>query len=132
MSLLVKVSSFSYLYSGIPSDESGNGGGFVFDCRFLYNPGRNIEFMPLTGNDPPVKKYLDLDKVMQNFLLDSFSIVDSAIEGYLKRNFTDLMVSYGCTGGRHRSVYASERLRDHLQKKYNGKIIIELLHHQLN
>lgn len=126
--LTVRIHSFSYRSSGIPEDNSGNGGGFVFDCRFIYNPGRHLELMSLTGKDKQVKQFLDSDHEMQTYLNSCFKIVDSTIGKYIERNFTNLMISFGCTGGRHRSVYAAERLNEHLIGKYDKQIQTELTH----
>ena len=109
--LKIKLYSFSYKKSGIPEDTTPNGGGFVFDCRFIYNPGREAKFMPLTGLDKPVKDFLDSNKEMQKFLSSVIEIIKPAIDNYLSRDFTDLMISFGCTGGQHRSVYATEKLK---------------------
>lgn len=128
--LKVRIYSFSYLYKGIPEDNTENGGGFVFDCRFIYNPGRNLEFRDLTGKDEAVIIFLDAQKEMQDFLNNVFNIIDPAVENYLSRNFTDLMISFGCTGGQHRSVYSAEKLRVHLKQKYPD-IVIELIHTSL-
>ncbi len=126
--LTIKINSFSYIYNGIPEDKSGNEGGFVFDCRFIYNPGRHPDLMLLTGKNELVIKFLDTNKQMQNFLSDCYKIIDAAIDNYLNRNFTDLMVSFGCTGGRHRSVYSAEKLYSYLQSKYGTKIRVILNH----
>lgn len=128
--LKIRIYSFSYLYKGIPEDTTENGGGFVFDCRFIYNPGRNSEFRNLTGKDKAVADFLDEQKEMKDFLNNVFNIIDPAIENYLSRNFTDLMISFGCTGGQHRSVYSAEKLREHLYQKYTD-IVIELTHTSL-
>lgn len=125
--LKVRIYSFSYLYNGIPDDSTENGGGFVFDCRFIYNPGRNSEFWNLTGKDEKVINFLNEQKEMQDFLINIYKIIDPAIENYLSRNFTDLMISFGCTGGQHRSVYAAEKLQTHLNQKY-PEIVTELAH----
>lgn len=121
--LVVKVNSFSFK-RGIPIDESGHGGGFVFDCRAIENPGRYEKFSGLTGKDNEVKKFLDNEKSMKRFLQDSFKMVDMSVENYLDRGFNRLMVNYGCTGGQHRSVYTAEKLTDHLKKKYNIRVIL--------
>jgi RNase adaptor protein for sRNA GlmZ degradation len=126
--LNVKIFSFSYKNSGIPEDNSGNGGGFVFDCRFIYNPGRLVEFMNLTGKDPEVQKFLNSDQEMQNFLNNCYNIIEKAIDKFVEREFTDFMISFGCTGGKHRSVYAAEKLYSHLLNKYDSKINVKLKH----
>lgn len=127
MQLVVKIFSFSFIYGSIPFDNSGNGGGFVFDCRFINNPGRIPELMILTGKDEPVQKYLESQSKMTEFLSNVFSIIDKAVENYISRNFESLMVSFGCTGGRHRSVYSAEKLFNHLKNKY-PQIIVSLNH----
>jgi N-acetylmuramate 1-kinase len=125
--LKVRIFSFSYLYNGIPEDTSGNGGGFIFDCRYIYNPGRHKEFVSQTGMDEPVKKFLDGQKEMQDFLNNIFNIIDPAVENYISRNFTDLMVSFGCTGGQHRSVYSAQKLSEHINQKFH-EVQTELTH----
>ena len=95
-------------------DNSGHGGGFVFDCRFLPNPGREIKYKLLTGKDPDVVEYLNHSDETELFVQRVIQIIDGAVDNYLKRNFTNLMVSFGCTGGRHRSVYCANRLAEHL------------------
>ena len=123
--LVVTVSSFSYR-KGIPADDSGNGGGFVFDCRALPNPGRLEEFRKLTGKDKEVITYLQNELAVEEFLRHTTSLVDQTIENYIQRNFTHLSISFGCTGGRHRSVYAAENLASHLKERY--KVRIKLNH----
>lgn len=118
--LVVRVSSFSYR-RGIPPDESGNGGGFVFDCRGLLNPGRFEAYKTLTGNDKAVIDFLEQQTKMSEFLNGVFSIIDIAVEDYIRRGFSSLTVSFGCTGGQHRSVYAAEQLVRHLRNKYRVK-----------
>jgi len=129
--LKVKIYSFSYKKSGIPADETSNGGGFVFDCRFIYNPGREIKFIPMTGKDKEVIDFMDKDEKMQKFIGNVFSIVDAAVEDYMSRDFSNLMVSFGCTGGQHRSVYAAEKLREHVQKKFGKNIQVVIIHSEL-
>ncbi|MBS1934260.1 MAG: hypothetical protein JST96_09700, partial [Bacteroidetes bacterium] len=123
--LTVYINSFSYK-NGIPNDESGNGGGFVFDCRGILNPGRIEEFKKQTGRDKAVKDYLEQQTKMPGFLNSIFDVVDITVEDYIKRNFSSLMVSFGCTGGQHRSVYAADALARHLRNKFNAKV--ELRH----
>ena len=123
--LVVKICSFSYR-QGMPTDNSGNGGGFVFDCRGIMNPGRITEFKTQHGRDKAVKDYLEQQTRMQDFLNSVFDIVDITVEEYIKRDFESLMVSFGCTGGQHRSVYAADALARHLRNKF--KVKIELQH----
>lgn len=125
--LKIKISSFSYVYGTIPADDSGNGGGFVFDCRALPNPGRYAEYKELTGMDEPVATYLMKETEVKLFLDNSFALVDQAVTRYLDRGFTSLMVSFGCTGGQHRSVFSAEQLSLYLADKYED-IIIDLRH----
>ena len=123
--LVVKIKSFSYR-NGVPPDDSGNGGGFVFDCRGLLNPGRIISMKTLTGRDKEVKDYLEQQTKMNEFLNSIFDIVDISVEDYIKRDFESLSICFGCTGGQHRSVYAADALARHLKNKF--KVKIELLH----
>jgi aminoglycoside/choline kinase family phosphotransferase len=123
--LVVSINSFSYK-KGIPPDISGNGGGFVFDCRGLLNPGRYEEFKKLTGRDKSVQDFLEQRTKMTDFLNSIFTIVDISVEDYIKRGFSNLQVSFGCTGGQHRSVFAADSLARHLKNKF--KVKIELNH----
>ncbi len=125
--LTVKIFSFSYLKSGIPVDDSGNGGGFVFDCRFIYNPGKFVEFQHLTGKDKEVIEVLDSKPEMQKFLSDVKSIIKSAIENYVTRDFTNLMVSFGCTGGQHRSIYSAEKINEFINNNF-PQVKVEINH----
>lgn len=122
--LVVRISSFSYK-EGIPKDISGNGGGFVFDCRNILNPGRFEPYKTQTGRDKPVQDFLLQKTEIPAFLENSYSLVDRAVENYLERGFEHLMVSYGCTGGQHRSVFSADSLAKHLQEKYGVKITVE-------
>jgi hypothetical protein len=112
--LTVRVFSFSF-HNGIPADESGNGGGFVFDGRSLPNPGREEQYRQLTGKDEPVIEYLDRQPGVHEFLEHTFSLIDASVSNYRQRGFSHLMVSFGCTGGQHRSVYLAEQLAEHLR-----------------
>ena len=123
--LVVHINSFSYR-KGIPADESGNGGGFVFDCRGILNPGRITEFKTLTGRDKEVKDFLEQQTRMPDFLNSTYNIVDIAVEDYIRRGFESLTIGFGCTGGQHRSVYAADALARHLRNKFHVKIA---LHH---
>lgn len=128
--LKVRIFSFSFLYNGIPKDTTDNGGGFVFDCRFINNPGRHPEFRNQTGKDEAVIDFLNGQNEMQEFLKNVYKIIDPAVENYTERNFKDLMVSFGCTGGQHRSVYSAEKLQEHLNQKY-PELVIRLTHTNL-
>jgi aminoglycoside/choline kinase family phosphotransferase len=123
--LVVKIHSFSYRQF-MPEDNSGNGGGFVFDCRGILNPGRIDSMKTRTGRDKDVKDFLEQQTTMPGFLNSVFDIVDMTVEDYIKRGFESLMVSFGCTGGQHRSVYAADALARHLKNKF--KVKIELRH----
>jgi hypothetical protein len=123
--LIVKICSFSYR-NGIPADTTGNGGGFVFDCRGILNPGRLDSMKTKTGRDKEVKDFLEQQTKMQEFLNSAFDIIDISVEDYIKRGFEHLTVSFGCTGGQHRSVYAADALARHLRNKF--KVKIELKH----
>jgi UPF0042 nucleotide-binding protein len=106
---------FSFSFHGMPADESGNGGGFVFDARSLPNPGREEQFKQLTGKDAAVIEYLDRQKACPSFFPRCLSLVDASVANYRQRGFSSLMVSFGCTGGQHRSVYLAEQLAQHLR-----------------
>ncbi len=126
-SLTVRIFSFSYK-RGIPEDNSGNGGGYVFDCRSTHNPGRYEPYKQLTGLDAPVIKFLEDDGEILTFLDSVYRLADAHVERYLQRGFTDLMFSFGCTGGQHRSVYCAQHLAEHLHRKYG--IRIDLTHRE--
>ncbi|MGN1242343.1 MAG: phosphotransferase, partial [Alloprevotella sp.] len=126
-SLVVRVFSFSYK-KGIPQDESGNGGGYVFDCRSTHNPGRYEPYKKLTGRDEAVIKFLEDDGEIIVFLDSVYRLADAHVSRYLQRGFTDLMFSFGCTGGQHRSVYSAEHLAEHLNKKFG--IEVRLCHRE--
>ncbi|MBN1350606.1 hypothetical protein JXJ21_14410 [candidate division KSB1 bacterium] len=115
--LVVKIYSFGFRKSGIPKDSSGHGGGFVFDCRSLPNPGRQEHFKDQTGLDGGVIDYLSASPVVQKFLKHAIEMVDLAVADYTERGFGHLMVSFGCTGGQHRSIFCAEYLHRHLQEK---------------
>ena len=126
--LEVKVYSFSFK-KGVPHDPSGNGGGYVFDCRSIHNPGRYEPYKKLTGRDEPVIRFLEDDGEVFGFLEHVYGVVDPHVETYCKRGFNSLMVSFGCTGGQHRSVYCAEHLAHHLAQKYPN-IRVRLIHRE--
>jgi aminoglycoside/choline kinase family phosphotransferase len=119
--LVVHISSFSYK-RGLPTDETGNGGGFMFDCRGILNPGRFEEFKWLTGRDKEVRDFLEQRTKMLEFLNSVYDIVDISVEDYIKRGFENLMIGFGCTGGQHRSVYAADEVARHLKNKFGVKV----------
>ena len=125
--LLVTIYSFSYK-RGLPTDESGNGGGYIFDCRGTHNPGKYEEYKQLTGLDQPVIDFLERDGEILTFLESVYRLVDHHVERFIERDFSHLQVSFGCTGGQHRSVYCAEQLSKHLKEKY--KVRIHLIHRE--
>jgi len=120
--LTVAIRSFSYK-KGIPQDASGNGGGFVFDCRGILNPGRVQEYKTQTGRDKAVIEYLESKTKIFEFLDAVYTIVDLTVEDYLSRGFSNLEVNFGCTGGQHRSVYSADALAKHIFEKFPEVII---------
>ena len=125
--LTVTVYSFSFK-KGVPEDPSGNGGGYVFDCRSTHNPGKYDEYKALTGLDQPVIDFLEKDGEILTFLESVDKIVDHHVERFIERDFSHLQVAFGCTGGQHRSVYCAEHLAQHLKAKYGVKI--RLIHRE--
>ncbi len=125
--LLVKIQSFSYLKNGYPKDETKNGGGYVFDCRGILNPGRVEIHKKESGQDKPVKDYLEQQTQMPEFLNNVYNIVDISVEDYIKRGFESLMINFGCTGGQHRSVYAADAVARHLKNKFGVNIEVNHL-----
>jgi aminoglycoside/choline kinase family phosphotransferase len=126
--LKVTINSFSYK-SGIPADTSGNGGGFVFDCRAIHNPGRYEEYKSVTGMDKEVIEFFKNESDIDHFIDSVYYLVDQSVDKYLQRNFNNLMVNFGCTGGQHRSVYCAEKLAERLKEKYD--VEIEVNHTEL-
>jgi RNase adaptor protein for sRNA GlmZ degradation len=124
--LTVRIFSFSF-HRSVPKDETGNGGGFIFDARSLPNPGREERFKPFTGKDAPVIDYLSRDSSVHQFLSSAISLVDSTLNNYQSRGFKNLMVSFGCTGGQHRSVYLAEELAKHLRSRHSINVFVHHL-----
>ena len=129
--LVVKVFSFSYR-KGIPEDESGNGGGYVFDCRSTHNPGRYEPYKQLTGLDEPVIRFLEDDGEILTFLDSVYKLADAHVRRYIQRGFTSLMFSFGCTGGQHRSVYSAQHLAEHIHQKFGIEVHICHREQQIN
>ena len=123
--LTINIKSFSFIQNGYPKDLSGNGGGFVFDCRFLPNPGREQKYKFLSGKDESVIKYLNASVEVETFIANTFILVKEAISNYIERDFSSLSISFGCTGGQHRSVYSAERIKNLIAENYNVNIKIE-------
>ncbi|MGI6574016.1 MAG: RapZ C-terminal domain-containing protein [Fermentimonas sp.] len=127
--LEVRVFSFAYK-KGIPNDTSGNGGGYVFDCRAINNPGKFERYNNVNGLDEPVIRFLEEEGEMTQFLDNIYPLVDRHVQRYIDRGFTDLMISFGCTGGQHRSVYAAQRVAEHIAKQF--KVKVSLVHREQN
>ena len=127
--LTVDVMSFSYR-RGVPDDTSGNGGGFVFDCRAIHNPGRYEPYKKLTGMDEPVIRFLEENSNIAEFLENAYSMVDNMVDTYMKRGFTHVQICCGCTGGQHRSVYSAEHIAHHVSDKFGVKVVVT--HKMLN
>jgi aminoglycoside/choline kinase family phosphotransferase len=128
--LLIEVNSFSFR-RGIPKEESGNGGGFVFDCRGIHNPGRYEPYKHLTGLDKPVIEFLETQSQVKEFLDHVWQAIDLTVESYLERDFEHLQINFGCTGGQHRSVYCAEQTARHLQEKYKAKVILKHIEREI-
>jgi len=122
--LVLRIFSFSFHGGAVPRDESGNGGGFVFDCRSVPNPGREERFKNLTGKDAPVIQYLVQQEASHQFLANVLSLVETSVTVYQNRGFKNLMVSFGCTGGRHRSVYFAEQLAKHFRGRTGLDVVV--------
>jgi aminoglycoside/choline kinase family phosphotransferase len=125
--LIVRIFSFSFHQGGPPKDDTGNGGGFVFDARGIPNPGREDRFKELTGRDAPVIEYLNQQESAHKFLAHAMALVDATVDNYKRRGFSNLMISFGCTGGQHRSVYLAEHLASHLRQKSGVEVLLRHL-----
>jgi aminoglycoside/choline kinase family phosphotransferase len=124
--MTVRIFSFSF-HQGLPKDETAHGGGFIFDCRSLPNPGREERFKALTGKDTPVIDFLNQQEGVHQFLASAISLVDASVSNYQHRGFENLMVSFGCTGGQHRSVYLAEQLAKHLRGRNGVDVLVRHL-----
>jgi RNase adaptor protein for sRNA GlmZ degradation len=122
----VRIFSFSF-HQSLPVDETGNGGGFIFDGRSLPNPGREDRFKLLTGKDAPVIDYLNQQESVHQFLASALALVDASVTSYQQRHFKNLMVSFGCTGGQHRSVYLAEQLAKRLRARNGLDVVLRHL-----
>lgn len=128
---ILEVRIFSFAYKkGIPQDESGNGGGYVFDCRAIENPGKYEHYKHFTGLDKEVTDFLEKDGGVTRFLDNVYRLADAHVQRYIERKFTNLMFSFGCTGGQHRSVYCAQHLAEHISKKFNVRV--KLYHREQN
>ena len=127
--LIVRVYSFSYK-KGIPNDNSGNGGGFVFDCRAVNNPGKYERYAHSTGLDESVIHFLEDDGEIIKLLESTYQLVDASVKRYIDRGFSNLMVSFGCTGGQHRSVYSAQKMAEHIHSKFGVEVL--LVHREQN
>lgn len=126
--LRIHIRSFSYHKGGVPSDPTGHGGGFVFDCRFLPNPGREERYRELTGRDPEVADYLEARPEVWAFRERVFRMVENAVDGVRGKGYEDLTICFGCTGGQHRSVFFAEALHRHLTERGER---CDLTHHDI-
>ena len=126
--LKVTIHSFGFQKSGIPHDPTGNGGGFVFDCRAIENPGCYQEYKQYTGKDAKVIKFLEKQAELDIFLTNVKILIDMTINHHQKRKFTNLLISFGCTGGRHRSVYCADKIADSLKQE---GVYIQVIHNDL-
>lgn len=127
--LTVTVNSFSYR-RGIPYDHSGHGGGYVFDCRGILNPGRFERYMMLNGKDPEVVEFLEKNTNIYDYLEHTFQLVKTNLDNYIARSFFHLTVNFGCTGGQHRSVFCAEWLAKQIREKYD--VVVKLNHLDLH
>lgn len=128
--LKIKIYSFSYKKGGIPVDNTGNGGGFVFDCRGILNPGRIDVYKPQTGNDVGVQEFLETQTEMPKFIGLIKELVSITIDDYIARSFEDLQIAFGCTGGQHRSVYSAIKIAEFLKEKYATTAEVTVTHQE--
>ncbi|MFZ4400436.1 MAG: RapZ C-terminal domain-containing protein [Bacteroidales bacterium] len=129
--LIIKINSFSYKKQ-IPIDNSGNGGGFVFDCRALPNPGRLEVYKTLTGKDQEVIEFLEKKPIVNQFIEHIFNVISISVDNYLERGFNSLTINFGCTGGQHRSVYSAEKIAARIKEKYSLNCVIHHFEQEIN
>lgn len=127
--LNIEIVSFSY-HKGLPDEAHGHGGGFIFDCRGLHNPGRYERFSEKTGSDPEVRDFLKTGGEADEFLHNAVQLVEQTIDKYLNREFKNLQIAFGCTGGQHRSVYCAEQMAENILEKYEDKVVVNLVHRE--
>lgn len=127
--LNIEILSFSY-HKGLPENSQGNGGGFIFDCRGIHNPGRYERFKDKNGKDEEVIDFLKMGGEADEFLHNSIQLIEQTADKYLNREFKNLQIAFGCTGGQHRSVYCAERMAENLKEKYEDKVMINLIHRE--
>ncbi|MDO4224415.1 MAG: RNase adapter RapZ [Bergeyella zoohelcum] len=125
--LKIEIHSFSYKKGGIPKDNSGNGGGFAFDCRGILNPGRLEEYKTKTGKDKGVQEFLETQTEMPSFIMHIKNLISITIDNYIERGFENLQLNFGCTGGQHRSVYSAEKIAEFIAEKY-PQVEIKIIH----
>ncbi len=124
--LTVTIKSFAYK-DGIPADPTGNGGGFVFDCRALPNPGRDEQYRTYSGKDDIIRRFMEAYPEVKRYLENICRIIDQSVENYTERGFNSLSISFGCTGGQHRSVFCAEKLANYISGNY-PKVKVNLVH----
>ena len=128
--LTVTINSFSYKRA-LPEDKTENGGGFIFDCRAVHNPGRYEQYKELTGKDQDVILFFEKEPEMSKFLRNVSALIDQSVQKYIERGFSHLMVSFGCTGGQHRSVYCAEQLAQQLRDQYDINVHVHHIEQEI-
>jgi UPF0042 nucleotide-binding protein len=128
---MLKVTIYSFAYKrGLPEDSTGNGGGFIFDCRGLPNPYKSEKYRNFSGDMPEITEFFKQNPIVDDFISKTLDVVEIPVRNYLDRNFENLQISFGCTGGQHRSVYAAEKVKTMLLEKYPEKVNIYISHRE--